>query len=190
MASSSYAATACRTAPTCQHGTAGIFELPPEGQLPGFSGRLNIGSSKGQSKYNAFYLQAEKPWTDESQWGTTLALTISKAKSNQAEQYGEAEMWNAGEQDAYGWQRVFGLEDWRFVETGIVGLPLGFRASTTCRLVGASLWLGRLSVVQRSRHLQAAGQHSLQAGRPSPGEDLHDALGPRGHGRFPDLQPV
>jgi outer membrane receptor protein involved in Fe transport len=116
-------------------GMQGIFDnFPPEGQLPGFSGRLNIGSSKGQSKYNAFYLQAEKPWTDESQWGTTLALTISKAKSNQARSYGEAEMFNAGEQDAYGWQRVYGLEDWRFVGTGIVGLPLGIRASTTVTL--------------------------------------------------------
>jgi len=43
-------------------------------------------------------------------------------------------MFNAGEQDAYGWQPVTGLEKWRFVGTGIVGLPLGFRGSTTVTL--------------------------------------------------------
>lgn len=108
--------------------------FPPEGQVPGFSGRLYIGSSEGEARYTALYLQAEKPWTDESQWGSTLALTISRAESNQAKEYGGAEMWNAGEQTAYGWQRVYGLEDWRFVGTGIVGLPLGLRGSATVTL--------------------------------------------------------
>src|SRR4029453_18521262 len=57
---------------------------PPSWLVPGYTGRVDIGSSKGTSNYNAIYLQAEKPWTDESQWGTTLSLTVSDAKSNQA----------------------------------------------------------------------------------------------------------
>jgi outer membrane receptor protein involved in Fe transport len=108
--------------------------FPPEGRPAGYTGRVDIGSSKGKSRYTALYLQAEKPWTDDSQWGVTTALTISNAKSNQARSYGEAEMFNAGEQDAYGWQRVTGLEKWRFVGTGIVGLPYDFRVSTTVTL--------------------------------------------------------
>ena len=82
----------------------------------------------------AVYLQAEKPWTDLSGWGTTLALTISNSRSNVARQFGEAEMFNAGYETAYGWQKTSGLEDWRFVGTGIVGLPYDFRLSGTLTL--------------------------------------------------------
>jgi hypothetical protein len=104
--------------------------FPPEGRPAGYTGRIDIGSSKGKSRYNAVYLQAEKPWSDQSQWGVTTSLTISDAKSNQAREYGQFEMFNAGEQDAYGWQPVTGLERWRFVGTAIVGLPYDFRVST------------------------------------------------------------
>jgi hypothetical protein len=105
--------------------------FPEEGRPEGYTGRLNIGSSIGKSRYTALYLQAEKPWSDVSRWGATAAVTISDAKSNQARAFGEAEMFNAGEQDAYGWQPVGGLERWRFVGTGMVGLPWDFRLSTT-----------------------------------------------------------
>jgi outer membrane receptor protein involved in Fe transport len=108
--------------------------FPPEGRPAGYTGRVDIGSSKGKSHYTALYLQAEKPWTDISAWGVTAALTVSNAKSNQAREFGQAEMFNAGEQDAYGWQHITGLEKWRFVGSGIVGLPWGFRASTTVTL--------------------------------------------------------
>ena len=108
--------------------------FPIEGRPTGYTGRVNIGSSKGESRYTALYLQAEKPWTEESRWGATAALTVSNAKSNQARAFGEAEMFNAGEQDAFGWQRVYGLERWRFVGTGQVGLPLDFRLSTNVTL--------------------------------------------------------
>ena len=108
--------------------------FPPEGRPAGYTGRVDIGSSKGKSRYTALYLQAEKPWSDESGWATTLALTVSNAKSNQARSYGEFEMFNAGEQDAYGWQPVHGLERWRFVGTGMVGLPWDVRLSTTVTL--------------------------------------------------------
>lgn len=104
--------------------------FPPEGRPAGYTGRLNIGSSEGKSRYTALYVQADKPFTEDSRWGVTLALTVSDAKSNQARAYGEAEMFNAGEQDAYGWQPVHGLERWRFVGSGILGLPYDFRLST------------------------------------------------------------
>jgi outer membrane receptor protein involved in Fe transport len=105
--------------------------FPVEGRPEGYTGRLNIGSSKGKSRYTALYFQAEKPFTRDSGWGTTTAVTISDAESNQARAFGEAEMFNAGEQDAYGWQPVGGLERWRVVQTGIVELPYQFRLSGT-----------------------------------------------------------
>lgn len=108
--------------------------FPPEGRPAGYTGRVDIGSSLGTSSYLALYLQAEKPWTDESRWGVTAALTVSSARSNQAREYGQFEMFNAGKQDAYGWQDVTGLERWRFVGTGMVGLPYDFRLSTTVTL--------------------------------------------------------
>jgi outer membrane receptor protein involved in Fe transport len=108
--------------------------FPEEGRPAGYTGRLNIGSSEGESRYTAIYLQAEKPWSDASRWGATVAVTISDAESNQARAFGEAEMFNAGTQDAYGWNPTSGLERWRFVGTGMVGLPWDIRLSATAIL--------------------------------------------------------
>jgi outer membrane receptor protein involved in Fe transport len=102
--------------------------------VPGYSGRLNIGSSNGEQRYTALFLTAEKTYTKTSGWGFTSALTISNARSNQARAFNEAEMFNAGSQDAYGWNPTNGLERWRFVSTVIGDLPLGFQASGTLTL--------------------------------------------------------
>ena len=104
------------------------------GQVPGYTGRLNIGSSEGEQRYTAVYLTADKTYTKDSGWGATAALTISDAKSNQAIDFGEGQMFNAGRQDAYGWQPTKGLERWRFVATAIGDLPWGFQASGTLTL--------------------------------------------------------
>ena len=108
--------------------------FPIEGRPTGYTGRVNIGSSEGKSNYSAWFVQAEKPWTDASRWGATASLSITDAKSNQARAFGEAEMFNAGAQDAYGWNNIGGLEKWRFVGSGTVGLPLDFRVSTIVTL--------------------------------------------------------
>jgi hypothetical protein len=102
--------------------------------VPGYTGRLNIGSSNGEQRYTALYLTAEKTYTRDSGWGFTTALTISDAKSNQGRAFNEAEMFNAGRQDAFGWQPTAGLERWRFVGTAIGDLPLGFQLSGTLTL--------------------------------------------------------
>lgn len=108
--------------------------FPVEGRPAGYTGRLNIGSSKGKTRYTALYLTADKPFTEESGWGATASLTISDAKSNQGFAFGEAQMYNAGDQTAYGWQHTRGLERWRFVGTGIVNLPWDIRFSSTLTL--------------------------------------------------------
>jgi outer membrane receptor protein involved in Fe transport len=127
--------------------------FPEEGRPEGYTGRLNIGSSEGKSRYTALYLQAEKPWTEESGWQTTVAVTISNAKSNQARAFGEAEMFNAGEQDAYGWNYISGLEKWRFVGSGMVRLPWDFRLSSTVILAAAP----RFGYVSFAPELQPCG---------------------------------
>ena len=108
--------------------------FPVEGRPAGYTGRLNIGSSEGKAKYTALYLTADKPYSEDSRWGANVAVTISNAKSNQGIRFGEGQMFNAGEQDAYGWQPVYGLERWRFVGSGIVGLPYDFRLSSIVTL--------------------------------------------------------
>lgn len=105
--------------------------FPAEGRPAGYTGRLNIGSSEGKARYTALYLQADKPFNETTNWGVNLAVTLSNAKSNQARAYGEAEAFNLGQQDAYGWQPVAGLERWRVVGSGIVRLPYDLRLSST-----------------------------------------------------------
>ncbi|NIJ23629.1 TonB-dependent receptor [Sphingomonas japonica] len=108
--------------------------FPEEGRPTGYTGRLNIGSSNGEQRYTAVYLNADKPYSEVSGWGATASLTISDAKSNQGIGFNEAQMFNAGRQDAYGWQRTRGLESWRFVTTGIADIAWGFQASGTLTL--------------------------------------------------------
>lgn len=127
--------------------------FPIEGRPEGYTGRLNIGSSRGKSRYTALYLQAEKPWSEESGWQATTAITISNSKSNQARAFGEAEMFNAGEQDAYGWNPTYGLEKWRFVGSGMVRLPWDFLLSSTVILSSGP----RFGYVSFASELQPCG---------------------------------
>lgn len=108
--------------------------FPVEGRPAGYTGRLNIGSSNGKARYTALYLTADKTYTPDSGWGATASLTISDAKSNQAISFDEGQMFNAGRQDAFGWQPTRNLERWRLVATGIGDLPWGFQLAGTLTL--------------------------------------------------------
>ncbi|WP_239019600.1 TonB-dependent receptor [Sphingomonas suaedae] len=108
--------------------------FPADGRPAGYTGRLNIGSSEGEARYTALYLTADKTYTKASGWGATASLTISDAKSNQAIGFDEGQMFNAGRQDAFGWQPTRGLERWRFVASGIGDLPWGFQIAGTLTL--------------------------------------------------------
>jgi outer membrane receptor protein involved in Fe transport len=100
------------------------------GQLPGFSGKLDRGTSSGKANYNAVYLQAEKPFTNNSRWGFTTALTISDATSNIANELEPSDEYFLGPNtDAYGTQRVLGTERWRWVSSAIARTPLDFIVS-------------------------------------------------------------
>jgi hypothetical protein len=110
------------------YGGSAIFNAP----LPGY-GSIFIGNSDGKATYAAIYLQADKPYTEESRWGFSTTLTLSSARSNDSRntgQIGDPFNFDAPTIGAQGWNNSSGLERWRFVGTGTIGLPFGIRATT------------------------------------------------------------
>ncbi|MFE8585355.1 TonB-dependent receptor domain-containing protein [Sphingomonas sp. NCPPB 2930] len=105
--------------------------FPASGILPGYSGKLNIGSNAGKAEYNAIYFTAEKPFVTGSKWGFTATLTVQQAKSNVAQELQGDEFYNGPRVDAYGWNYVAGVEKWRFVGTGIAKGPWDTKISLT-----------------------------------------------------------
>jgi len=101
--------------------------------LPGH-GNIFITNTDGKATYAALYLTADKPYTAVSGWGFSSTLTISRSRSNDGAGFGDP-FWfdtpNVGDQ---GWQPSRGLERWRFVGTGTVGLPWDIRLSTVVTL--------------------------------------------------------
>jgi hypothetical protein len=104
------------------------------GQLTGFSGKLNRGLNNGRAKLDALFLQVEKPFTDSSRWGFTQAITIQNARSNVPMELNSDEMFNAPEFGAYGWNRINGVPKWTSVTTAIWRAPLGITLSGTLSL--------------------------------------------------------
>ncbi|MEQ1725839.1 MAG: TonB-dependent receptor [Sphingopyxis sp.] len=101
------------------------------GQVAGFSGKLDRGVSDGRATYTAIYLTVEKPFTENATWGFSSALTIQRARSNVAQELNNDEFFNGASQDAYGTNPVNGLESWRFVTSGNYRAPWGITLSGT-----------------------------------------------------------
>jgi hypothetical protein len=93
------------------------------GLLPGFSGKLNRMLNNGKANYNAIYVTAEKPFTDQSTWGFTTALTIQRARSNVAQELNSDEFYNGTALDVYGWNHVNGVPKWNWVTSGTYRAP-------------------------------------------------------------------
>ncbi|GAA0316696.1 TonB-dependent receptor [Sphingomonas oligophenolica] len=107
---------------------AAIFAAP----LPGY-GSIFIGNSDGKATYAALYLQADKPYTDQSGWGFSTTLTVSNTRSNDTRNgasIGDPFNFDAPTIGAQGWGNSSGLERWRFVGTGTVRLPFDIKATT------------------------------------------------------------
>jgi outer membrane receptor protein involved in Fe transport len=122
---------------------AGAINLAP---LPGH-GSIFIGNSDGKASYAALYLTADKPYTPESHYGFSAALTISRARSNDTRntnQIGDPFNFDAPTIGEQGWGPVVGMERWRFVGTGTVGLPWDVRLSTVVTLSSGSSYGGVL----------------------------------------------
>ena len=109
------------------YGTAAINTAP----LPGY-GSIFIGNSDGKAHYAAIYLQADKPYTEQSGWGFSTTLTVSSSRSNDTRNgasIGDPFNFDAPTIGAQGYGNSSGLERWRFVATGTIKLPLDIRAT-------------------------------------------------------------
>jgi outer membrane receptor protein involved in Fe transport len=95
------------------------------GLLPGFTGKLNRGLSNGKANYNAIYITAEKPFTDQATWGFTTSLTLGRARSNVAQELNSDEFYNGTALDVYGWQYVNGVPKWNWVTSANYRAPFG-----------------------------------------------------------------
>ncbi len=96
--------------------------FPVAGQLAGHNGKLDIGSNAGRAHYDAVYLQFDKPIARDF-YGFTNTLTISRARTNVAQDLGGDEFYNGPEVNVYGWHYVAGSESFRYVGTAIVRGP-------------------------------------------------------------------
>lgn len=111
----------------------GAINLAP---LPGH-GSIFIGNNDGKATYEALYLTADKPYTPESHYGFSAALTVSTARSNDprdTNSIGDPFMFDEPEIGEMGWGPAVGLERWRFVGSGTVGLPWDIRLSSIVTL--------------------------------------------------------
>ncbi len=121
----------------------GAINLAP---LPGY-GSIFIGNSDGKADYEALYLTADKPYTADTHYGFTAALTVSTARSNDprdTNQIGDPFMFDEPVIGQQGWGPVVGLERWRFVGSGTVGLPWDIRLSTVVTLSSGASYPGVL----------------------------------------------
>jgi hypothetical protein len=88
--------------------------------------KVLLSTDEGASRYNAFDLTAEKPFTTASQWGFSLSYTFADA---------ERKGWDfftfdfLDDPSAWPWINS-PVEKHRIVASGIVGLPFEFRLST------------------------------------------------------------
>lgn len=110
------------------YGGSAIFNAP----LPGY-GSIFIGNSDGKANYAAVYLQADKPYTEQSRWGFSATLTLSSSRSNDTRNgasIGDPFNFDAPTIGEQGYGNSSGLERWRFVGTGTIGLPFDIKATT------------------------------------------------------------
>ena len=137
--------TVLRTPTGCTNGgDQWIIDFTPNGpfpncaatgaQLPGFNGKLDRGLNNGRARLDALFLQVEKPFTDNSRWGFTQALTIQRASSNVPMELNSDEMFNAPAFGTYGWNRINGVPKWTSVTSAIWRAPLGITLSGTLNL--------------------------------------------------------
>lgn len=104
------------------------------GQLSGRTGRLDRGQNNGRASLDALYLQVEKPFTDQSVWGFTEAVTIQSARSNLTHNLFDDEAWNEPGFGTYGWANVAGVPKWQTVTSANWRAPYGLIFSGTLTL--------------------------------------------------------
>jgi hypothetical protein len=88
--------------------------------------KVLLSTDDGQSRYNAFDVTAEKPFTAGSPWGFSLAYTFADGQRRGGDFFSFDFLDNPA---AWPWVNL-PLEQHRIVASGIVGLPFDTRVST------------------------------------------------------------
>jgi len=144
---------------------SGTVWNPPFGfPIPGF-GSLILGTNGLETRSNAIWLKAERPYTVESGWGVGIAYAFTNARENR--QFGEHFALDYPTLDGYGWKPAGGVSRHRLVATAIRDAPMGF-------VLGARLTL--------ASHAPRYGINCLASAPDSSGCFI-DQITPRG-GRF------
>lgn len=89
-------------------------------------GNVLIGFDGLDTRYKALLVSLDKPYTENSGWGVTIAYTLSKAEQNGNDLFSL----DKRTPDDYGWRPRPGDERHKLVLSGMVDLPAGFRLST------------------------------------------------------------
>lgn len=99
---------------------------PWEHAPPGF-GPLIIGNNGIETKTTQLLLSAEKPYSEDSSWGATLAYTYSRARGNRGGD--EHYAFDGASIADYPFIRLAAVPEHRLVATGIYDLPWGIALS-------------------------------------------------------------
>jgi TonB dependent receptor len=111
---------------------SGAIWNPPFGfNVPGF-GSLILGTNGLETRSNALWLKADKPYSVESGWGVGIAYAFTNAKENR--EFGEHYALDYPSLEGYGWKPSGGVSRHRLVATAIHDAPMGF-------VIGARLTL-------------------------------------------------
>jgi outer membrane receptor protein involved in Fe transport len=99
--------------------------------IPGF-GALILGTNGLETRTNAIYVTAEKPYSRSSGWGVTATYTYSDAKENR--QFGEHYALDYPSLAGYGWKPSAGVPKHRLVSTALYDFPYGIESSAKVTL--------------------------------------------------------
>lgn len=107
--------------------------------VPGF-GTLILTDNGIETRLNSLLLSAEKPYTNQSGWGATVAYTFSDAKENRsnAAQNDESFIFDLPNLDGQELIRSVGIPRHRLVATGIYDAPWGITLSGKLTLASAA----------------------------------------------------
>lgn len=98
----------------------------PPANLPGF-GRLLIGRNAVETRLNSVLLSLDKPYTNDSGWGTTIAYTYNDAKENRANS--DTFSFDYRDLEDTPFTRALDIPRHRLVTTGIVDIGWGLTLS-------------------------------------------------------------
>jgi outer membrane receptor protein involved in Fe transport len=103
--------------------------------VPGY-GTLILADNGIETRLNSLLVSVDKPYTQESGWGTTFAYTFSDAEENRpnAAAGDEHYVFDYASVDQIGWKRSLGIARHRLVVTGMMDGPWGMMYSAKATL--------------------------------------------------------